>query len=353
MAVSINKNWLLLAGAIALGGLAFFLSNKAINSRISQLEEEATRGKTMVRVVVASRALGAGELIDSSVVSVREIPSEFVNKTTIVPDTYDAVDGQALQVDVQRGEPLLTSYTASRGGEVFAAIIKAGRRALTLEVDEINSISGMLRPGDRIDLLLTARPPEASTGGVAGREVTFPMLSNIVVLATGQAQKAKPAAGEAAAAGFSHITLDVTPEESTRIIVAKTAGKLTAVLRSPGDRGVNPSRSMTADDVIASLPQSDDSRRRMVEFIIGGASGGSAGKVSNSPMLDAALQDPNNRAIAERVAATMSTPSAPSRDIAPTTAAPGAKAITAMAPTQLAPRALTPSGAPATGYVRR
>ena len=191
MAVSINKNWLLLAGAIALGGLAFFLSNKAINSRISQLEEEATRGKTMVRVVVASRALGAGELIDSSVVSVREIPSEFVNKTTIVPDTYDAVDGQALQVDVQRGEPLLTSYTASRGGEVFAAIIKAGRRALTLEVDEINSISGMLRPGDRIDLLLTARPPEASTGGVAGREVTFPMLSNIEVLATGQAQKAK------------------------------------------------------------------------------------------------------------------------------------------------------------------
>ena len=44
MAVSLNKNWLLLAGAIALGGLAFFLSNKAINSRITELEEEANRG---------------------------------------------------------------------------------------------------------------------------------------------------------------------------------------------------------------------------------------------------------------------------------------------------------------------
>lgn len=351
MAVSINKNWLLLAGAIALGGLAFFLSNKAINSRISQLEEEATRGKTMVRVVVANRPLGAGELIDSSVVSVREIPSEFVNKTTIVPDTYDAVDGQALQVDVQRGEPLLTSYTASRGGEVFAAVIKAGRRALTLEVDEISSISGMLRPGDRIDLLLTARPPEASSGGVAGREVTFPMLSNIEVLATGQAQKAKPAAGEAAAAGFSHITLDVTPEESTRIIVAKTAGKLTAVLRSPGDRAANPSRSMTADDVVASLAPGDDSQRRMVEFIIGGASGGGgAGKVSNSPMLDAALQDPNNRAIAERVAATMSAPPQSSRNAG---AAPAAPATAGTAPTQLAPGAAMPSPAAATGYVRR
>lgn len=311
MAVSINRNWLLLAGAIALGGIAFVLSNKAINSRITEIEEEAARGKTMVRVVVANRALGAGELIDSSVVSVREIPLEFVNKTTIVPDNYEMVDGQALQVDVQRGEPLLTSYTASRGGEVFAAAIKTGRRALTLEVDEINSISGMLRPGDRIDLLLTARPPEASPGGSAGREITFPMLSNVEVLATGQAQKARPAAGAAAANGFSHITLDVTPEESTRIIVAKAAGKLTAVLRSPDDRAPNRSRSMTADDVIASLSPSDDTQRRMVEFIIGGggSGGGANNKVSSSPMLDVAIHEPNNVAIAERVASTLSAPS--------------------------------------------
>lgn len=348
MAVSINKNWLLLAGAIALGGLAFFLSNKAINSRISQLEEEATRGKTMVRVVVASRALNAGELIDSSVVSVRQIPSEFVNKTTVVPDTYDAVDGQALQVEVQRGEPLLTSYTASRGGTVFAAVIKAGRRALTLEVDEISSISGMLRPGDRIDLLLTARPPDHGNGA-AGREVTFPMLSNIEVLATGQAQKARPAPGEAAASGFSHITLDVTPEESTRITVAKTAGKLTALLRSPGDRTANPSRSMTADDVVASLSPggADDSQRRMVEFIIGGSG---SSKVTNSPVLDAALQDPNNRAIAERVAATMS--QSPGATRSPGSAAAATPvAAPVMAPTALTQGIATP--APAAGYVRK
>ena len=145
----------------------------------------------------------------------------------------------------------------------------------------------------------------------------------------------------------------MTPEESTRITVAKTAGKLTAVLRSPGDRGANPSRSMTADDVLASLSPGDDSQRRMVEFIIGGASGGgggSAGKVSNSPMLDAALQDPNNRAIAERVAATMSAPPQSSRNVGAAVAAP---TTAGTAPTQLAPGAAMPSPAAATGYVRR
>jgi len=310
VAVSINKNWLLLAGAIALGGLAFFLSNKAINSRITQIEEEAMRGKTMTRVVVATRPLQAGEVVDSSVVAVRQVPSEFVNKTTIVPDTFDAVDGQALQVDVQRGEPLLTSYTVNRGGEVFAAAVRAGRRALTIEVDEISSISGMLRPGDRIDLMLTARPPQGGVSLGTAPDLTFPMLSNVEVLATGQAQKSRPAAGEQAAQGFSHITLDVTPDEGTRIIAAKSAGRLTAVLRSPGDKTANNSRAMSIDDVVAGLspvPAGTDNadNRKMVEYIYGGSGGGGGNRVSTSPVLDAALQSPANRAMAERMAINM------------------------------------------------
>lgn len=337
MAVSINKNWLLLAGAIALGGLAFFLSNRAINSRIVQLEEEATRGKTMVRVVVANRPLQAGEVIDSSVVSVREVPSEFVNKTTIVPETYDSVDGQALQVDVQRGEPLLNSYTASRGGEVFSAVLKNGRRALTIEVDEISSISGLLRPGDRIDLMLTAKAPEtgSSTAAANDKEFTFPMLSNVEILATGQAQKAKPAAGDMAAQGFSHITLDVTPQEGTRIIAAKAAGRLTAVLRGPDDRVPNPSRALSIDDVVASIAPATEDQRRMVEFIIGGSGG--AGQVSSTPALDTATKDPGNRAIAERVAFNMG-------NVPPAAAAPAPGAVPAARPGYPAP--ITPPAAP-------
>jgi len=191
----------------------------------------------------------------------------------VIPDTYDAVDGQPLTVEVQRGEPLMTTYTASRGGEIFAATLKDGRRALTIEVDEISSMSGMLRPGDRIDLMLTAKPPG---GDGNAKEFTFPMLSNVEVLATGQAQKGTASAGEAAARAYSHVTLNVTPQDATRVIAAKAGGKLTAVLRAPTDQVANPSPALTIDDVVASIA-----------------------------MLDAALQDPNNRAIAERVAQAM------------------------------------------------
>lgn len=116
MAVSINKNWLLLAAAIALGGGAFYLSNRAINSRISEIEEAATRGKTLQAVVVANRPMHAGDVIDTGSVSVRQIPSDYVNRNMVTPETYDSIDGQALLVDMDRGEPLQISYTASRGG---------------------------------------------------------------------------------------------------------------------------------------------------------------------------------------------------------------------------------------------
>lgn len=318
-----------MAGAIALGGLAFFLSNKAITTRMTQLEEDARKGKTLVKVVVPNRALKAGEIIDSSVVSVREIPSEFVNKSAVDPDSFKSVDGQALQVDIDRGEPILTNYTASRGGDIFAAILQNGRRALTIEVDEISSFSGMLRPGDRIDLMLTA-PPTVGAGSASPtpKELTFPMLSNVEVLATGQAQKAKPAAGELASRGFSHVTLDVTPREATLIIAAKQGGKLTAVLRSPTDKVPNPSSALTIDDVVAGLgPKTADGQpnsRRFVQFIIGGSGGAKVSDtpVSDTPTLDNVLKDPKNRALAERMAANLANQGASKPPEAPISGVP-------------------------------
>lgn len=296
MAVNINKNWLLLALAVALGGAAFYLSNQAITSRISQIEEEATRGKTLLSVVVANRPIQAGEPIDAGSVAVRQMPSEFVNRNMVTPDTYDSVDGQVLTVGMDRGDVLQLSYTASRGGEVFAATLKNGRRALTIDVDEVSSISGMLRPGDRIDLLLTAR---GSSDAASGKNVTFPLLSNVEVLATGQFQKNVAASTESAARAYAHVTLNVTPEDATRIVTAKTGGRLTAVLRAPGDLQRNTSNALTIDDVVAGS-DGDGQGRNSVEFLIGGS--GSAGTITRTPVLDAVMNNPAQKAQAEALA---------------------------------------------------
>lgn len=51
----VNKNWLMLGGAMALGIGALYLNDKAISSRMQELEAEAAKGREMVTVVVPVR----------------------------------------------------------------------------------------------------------------------------------------------------------------------------------------------------------------------------------------------------------------------------------------------------------
>ncbi len=287
MAVKLNKNWLLLTGAIVIGAVAFFLSYSAINTKIKQLDEEATKGKVMASVVVASRNLQPGELINSSSVSLRKIPQEFINSSSITGDNFETVDGQGLLLAVKAGEPILTSYTVTRGGAYFSGTLKPGRRALTIEVDEISSISGMLRAGDKIDILVTAKQPKKIGIVAATDDMTFPLLSNLSVLATGQAQRGS---GNATVT-YTHITLDVTPDEANSIIAAKTGGKMTAVLRSPTDELPNNSQIKTMANVV---PSAQAGEPKLVEYLVGGSGGSGAGIITQSPALAPAVNRQNN-----------------------------------------------------------
>lgn len=273
MAVKLNKNWLLLTAAIAIGGLAFYLSNSAINNRMRLLEEESNKGKVFTSVVVASQNLQTGDTINSTTVSLRKIPQEYVNSSTITADTFESVDGLNLLIPVKAGEPILSSYTATKGGAYFSGILKTGRRALTIEVDEISSISGMLRAGDNIDILITTKP--AKTSGSASNQnnqedITFPLYSNVNVLATGQTTRGS---GNTQTT-YNNITLDVTPEEASNIIVAKGSGKLTAVLRNPEDKLPNATPIKNITNVI---PSQQAGSTNLIEYLVGGNGGSGVG----------------------------------------------------------------------------
>jgi pilus assembly protein CpaB len=114
----------------------------------------------------------------------------------------------------------------SKRASTFSARVASGRRAMSIAVDEISSISGMLEPGDSIDLMLTTDQK--------GKKLTFPVIQSVLVLAAGQ-RVTTDSSGEKRS--YSTITLDTTPEEARRLIIAREAGKLTALLRNPQDKG--------------------------------------------------------------------------------------------------------------------
>jgi len=227
------RNTLLLAFALALGGLAAFGARGYIASEIAAERERLQPRQDTVSIVVAKRALGKGDVASAETMAVREVPSEYVASGALRPERFDAYAGSRLAVPMRAGEPLLHGMLEGVDVSTFSAKVQAGIRALTIAVDEINSLSGMLQPGDHIDLLLSVRVPSPS-GGAAPQELTRTLMQDVKVLATGR--QVRPGGDERQARNYTAITVEVTPAQAQRLVVAQRSGKLTAMLRNPGDR---------------------------------------------------------------------------------------------------------------------
>lgn len=268
MKIRVNSNWLLLGMALLLGGAAAYLGNHMLKQRMAQIDETLRRSQEPVAVVVAKQDLVPGDAIGDAHFAVRQVPREYVNADTIRPDGFPALEQQRLAVAMKRGDMLLPAHVDGQGAQVFSATLKQGRRAMTFEVDTVNSISGMLRPGDRIDLMYSGR------GGAAGEEVTRTLLSNVVVLATDQSvMRRDEKTGEARS--FSTVTLDLMPVQAQRIIVAKQSGRLTALLRHPDDQAVNPTASLSPEGLFAGTTAGTGAGSS-IEYLIGGSGAGPA-----------------------------------------------------------------------------
>jgi pilus assembly protein CpaB len=265
--IPINANWLLLAAAVALGLGAAHFSNRLLERRMAELEKAAQRGTETVEVVVAQRDLERGEALSGDTMAVRSVPKEYVHDSAVRPAEFESFERQRLAAPLKRGEVLLEVHAEGNGTNVFSALLKKGSRALTFEVDSVNSISGMLRPGDRIDLMYSTR------GSANGTDVTAPLLSNVTVLATDQ-RVSKRTDENGREHQFSTITLEVSPLDAARIIVAKSSGHLTAVLRHPDDEAPNRLKSLSVAQLLGAPAGRNGSR--LVEYIVGGGAGGVA-----------------------------------------------------------------------------
>jgi len=224
----LDRTWLLLGLALAAGLLAAWSARQHLQQRVAQIE---ARGRMpMVQRLVAAYDLPAGTRLQAEHVAVRDIPGQYAAADTLAPERYGEIDGGMLDRPVRRGDPILPGHVARPSEPALSARLAEGRRAVTIPVDEINSLSGMLEPGDLIDLYVSFEHRR--------RRVTAPLLQGVLVLATGPRTLSGGQGGEAggaAAAGYSAITLDTSPQDAVKLVAARQAGTLTAMLRHPRD----------------------------------------------------------------------------------------------------------------------
>ncbi len=214
-----KKTWIILGVALAALAASSYLSNQ-----MAAIEAKS-KGQT-VSVIVAKRDLLKGAVLTSDSVAVRPVPIEFAHSAAIPPAEFERIDGQVLAYAIKSGDMILWGLMEGKKVPTFSARVEVGHRAMTVPVDEINSISGLLEPGDVIDLMATIDK--------AGKKITFPLMQSAVVMATGQRSTDDPKSGERRQ--YSTVTLDTTPEQAQHVIIAREMGKITALLRNPQDK---------------------------------------------------------------------------------------------------------------------
>jgi pilus assembly protein CpaB len=223
-----GKTTLVLGLALVIGVIAALAANRFLSARIDAIE---ARGRTAtVEVVVARKDLPKGEEIGPGNVALRPIPRDYAHSNALTNDSFGSAVGRKLAYNIKGGEMLLSSMLEASKPATFSGRVGIGWRAMTVAVDEINSISGLLEPGDVIDLIASLERK--------GNKLTMPLLQGVQVIATGQRLVDDPVTGERKQ--YATVTLNVTPSQATTLIAARDGGKITALLRNPGDRQAAP-----------------------------------------------------------------------------------------------------------------
>jgi pilus assembly protein CpaB len=187
-------------------------------------------------IMVAARPVSAGTLLRAEDVrwqdwSAGGVPSGYFNRANV---SSDAVLGSVARRNFSPDEPLIQGQIVSPGDRGFlAAVLTPGNRAVAVAVDAVSAASGLIWPGDRIDLILTQTFEHDDTKP-SQKAVGETVLSDLRVLAIDQHLK-EAVSGQSDPAELHvprTVTLEATSRQAEMIAVASGLGRLALALRS-------------------------------------------------------------------------------------------------------------------------
>ena len=199
-----------------------------------------------VQVVVAEVDLHPGMKLKSEMMKTVSYLQESLPMGHFIAPEKAA--GRVVITPMKRQELILESRlapaTVKQGG--MAAIITPGKRAVSIAGNKVLGSSGLINPGDHVDILLTAD----------GKNKT--VFENVLVLATGPQLRRN---SEGKPSSVKVYTLEVTPEQGEKIILAASSGKIHFALRSVLDTETVLTTGATRKEILAAYRPVDPSER--------------------------------------------------------------------------------------------
>jgi len=168
----------------------------------------------------------------------------------------DNLIGRVAVTRIAAREPITESRLAPLGSAAgLSSVIPEGYRAMNVRVDDVVGISGFIMPGALVDVVVVIDPPDNDN---QKERVSKIVLQNIKVLANG-ANLDKPK-NDKEVERVKTVTLQVTPEQTEKLALASSEGRLQLVMRNSIDQGDEVTTGATKKSLLSgerALPVSD------------------------------------------------------------------------------------------------
>lgn len=228
-----HKNWLLMLVSLVFGSIAAFSINQHLISKTREIELKSH--VPHVKRVVAARDLPRLTILKIDDLASHDFPSDWITKDAISLGQAELLIGKQLNVDLKSGQLLHWAITSEKSPVALSARLPMGKRAITIPVDQINSMSGLMSPGDLIDLYVSFEHQ--------AKRVTSLLITGIEVLATGRDLNSSESGYSISNGSFATVTLATSPEDAVKLVAARQTGTITAVL-SQADETLSANKNM-------------------------------------------------------------------------------------------------------------
>lgn len=269
-----QKQRIILIIGVVLALIAVFLVRLYLHQQRQLIVEEAKdelskERENLVPVLMAKQDIPADSPINSDTLEVKLTPKQYVQPQAAT--SMERIGGMIATVKISKGEQITLNKlqwpnkeeTENETGPAprvtsrrLSDATPMGKRAITISVDNIASLLGMIKPGDYVDVIVTAAVPLTTPEGkVEYRQTVMPLFQNVLVLAVGQDVGAPIGGGQKQGSRYARkedsaekkenssaslITLALSPQEANIVAFVQEQGKIRLVLRSPTDSEQQP-----------------------------------------------------------------------------------------------------------------
>ena len=224
---------LVLVIGVALAGFAVHMTKGYMSTYQAELNHEKAMRAEMIQteeIFVSKALINFGDEITPEMVKKVRWPVEalpegaFSTEEGLFPEGPEATR-VALRT-IEPMEPLMAVKMSAPGEDAgVASRLSKGMRAFAIKVDVSTGVSGLLRPGDRVDIYWTGRLPGSTS------DATKLILTSIPLVAVDQT-----ANGERQASIIARtVTIEATPTQVAGLATAQSSGRLSLSLVGRND----------------------------------------------------------------------------------------------------------------------